>query len=466
MINAFCAGIFLLPLRPKLTVFYVWRENVLIWPKQYPLLIKGLLEQNGAHILDALEQWPVCQERIDDKGIALTVLPPLFYLLWQKPAEPFQGCCFQHIYEYDDDEQRYIEQVLAHLKSQSMSNEQVTFLLLERLLNYLPIKSQFIQYSQLSLARLCHQLHAYQILQYSLAQGLVLSQDDVMSLWRDEELHALLAPYLKTAVEQTPQLVQILTERLLQGEDYFGLLVALQEDDTDLNLLEQALLAHIKDKSAKQSLCKRFLTQGATGCVADEQGCTAMMWAAERGFVDILVNNLSPTTLKSVDKAGNTLLHYAVLGQSESCIALLLKNGVDYTKKNKAGQTAYQTAVEQGFRLVLRQFEKDFGIKELSAKQQIKRIDIVHLLHALVCWLLPLQLFFFFKPDFDYKVESSFFIVISTLLMLFYAVSLKRCNLYPYIKHPWSLFLLRVMSSISLLGQMLLLFVVVITILT
>ena len=36
-------------------------ENVLIWPKEYPLLVKGPIEQNGAFILDALDAWPACR---------------------------------------------------------------------------------------------------------------------------------------------------------------------------------------------------------------------------------------------------------------------------------------------------------------------------------------------------------------------------------------------------------------------
>ena len=77
-------------------------ENVLIWPKEYPLLIKGLVEQNGAYILDALEAWPACHSTNEDDGVCTTVLPPIYYLSWLTPLEPFEECYFQHISEFDE----------------------------------------------------------------------------------------------------------------------------------------------------------------------------------------------------------------------------------------------------------------------------------------------------------------------------------------------------------------------------
>ena len=438
-------------------------ENVLIWPKQYPLLLKGLLEQNGAHILDALEQWPQCEEKTDVDGLTLTILPPMFYLLWQKPAEPFQECTFQHIFEYEDADHQYVEQVLVHLKAQLEHNEKVTLLLLERLAKYVDFTTQFEHFSLISPACLCLQLHYFNVLKVLLENGLLLNEQDILTLWQDTELHELLLPYLGKAVKQTTSLLETITERLINGEDYFGLLVALQHDETDLTLLEKALLAHIRDDSAKQTLCKRFLAQGATGTLADDQGMTALMWAAKRGFIDVLVNQLDDSVLKQTDNANHTLLHQAVMAQNEQCIALMLKSGIDYTVKNADGLTAYQLAVSLGYRNVIKLLEKDFGIRELSPEQQIKRIRLVHSLHALACWLFPVQLFFFFMPDFDFKSETSFVCALMTMLMLFYAMSLKRCNLYPYVKHPWSLTFIRGLSFLSLALQLMMVVVVVVT---
>lgn len=52
------------------------------------------------------------------------------------------------------------------------------------------------------------------------------------------------------------------------------------------------------------------------------------------------------------------------------------------------------------------------------------------------------------------------------MLIMFFAMNLKRCSLYPDIKSTWSLSILRALSPISLLFQLLLLLVVVIAALT
>jgi hypothetical protein len=98
--------------------------------------------------------------------------------------------------------------------------------------------------------------------------------------------------------------------------------------------------------------------------------------------------------------------------------------------------------------------ERDFGIKELSPEGQFDRIKKVHGLHALVTILLPLQLFFFFDESLAIKSELTLGLTTLTVVCFFFAMSLKRCALYPTVKHPWGLFVLRSFSLLSLIGQL------------
>ncbi|SFC65080.1 ankyrin repeat domain-containing protein [Pseudoalteromonas denitrificans] len=441
-------------------------ENVLIWPEEYVLLLKGLLEQNGAFILDALEAWPKCEESIDQQGVCSISLPPIYYLLWQKPAEPFDSTDCQHLSDFDDLAYKYIESVLKDLKLQLGNDEQITLLLLERLSGYSDLESQMVIKSKLSLACLAQQKRFLNVLKLLLEQGLQLSTSDVMSLLSYDELHPLLMPFLNKSVMDKQALISLFTEQLLQGEDRFEFLAQLEPDDSKGILLESALLEQLKQSSAKQSICKRFMEQGAKGLLADENGKTCLMWAVERGFLDVLEILCNEELLTQKDNQGNTVLHYAVICKNEFAIKFLLKKNIDFTIRNNLEFTAYGLAVELEHKQIVQFLESQFGIKELSKPKQFKRINLVHSIHAFIGVLLPVQLFFFFEPDFDLKSELSFILALVSMLLMFFAMNLKRCSLYPDIKHPWSLSLLRAISPFSLISQLMLLLVVIIVALT
>lgn len=441
-------------------------ENVLMWPNEYILLLRGLLEQNGAFILDALEAWPNCNESVDAQEVCSISLPPIYYILWQKPAEPFEDLYCQHISDFDDKEQEYIESVFLELKQQLASDEAITTLLLQRLASYCDFQSQMSIESKLSLVNLAQQKRFFNVLKMLLESGLKLSTSDVMSLLEHSELHSLVLPYLETNLADKPQVIKVLTEQLLQGEDRFDFLVKLQEDLSESEILDKALLQQLKNETPKQSICKRFLQQGAKGLIADENGKTSIMWAVQQGFIDVLEALCTPDLITQADNQGNTVLHYAIKYKNELAIRFLLNQNIDFTIKNNLHLTAYGLAVELGHKKIIKLLETEFGIKELSEVNKFKRINLVHSLHAFISFLLPIQLFFFFDTKFNAKSELSFILALSSMLIMFFAMNLKRCSLYPDIKHSWSLSVLRVVSPISLLSQLLLLLVVVIAALT
>ena len=324
-------------------------ENVLMWPNEYILLLRGLLEQNGAFILDALEAWPNCNESnesLDEQAVCSISLPPIYYILWQKPAEPYEDLYCQHISDFDEHTQNYIETVFSDLKLQLGSDEAITTLLLQRLANYCDFKSQMSIESKLSLVNLAQQKRFFNVLKMLLDAGLGLSTSDVASLLEHNELHSIVLPYFESHLIDKEAVISLLTEQLLQGEDRFEFLVKLDNQISESQSLDKALLQQLSQDDPKQSICKRFLQQGAKGLISDELGKTSIMWAVHQGFIDVLEALSTPELILERDDEGNTVLHHAIKAKSEIAIRLLLNQNIDFKIKNKLGLTAYGLAVE------------------------------------------------------------------------------------------------------------------------
>ena len=200
-------------------------------------------------------------------------------------------------------------------------------------------------------------------------------------------------------------------------------------------------------------MAKRFIEQGATGTLADDNGKTAFMWATEKGYVNVVETLLEHQDKTIQDIKGNTALHYAVLAENEPLLVLLLKQGFDYRVRNNDGLSCYRLAVSIKADSLVKCLEREFGIKELSPEGQFDRVKKVHLLHAIVTLLLPMQLFFFFDDSIAIKSELTLSFTLVAILCFFFATSLKRCALYPHLRHPWGLFLLRLFSLFSLIAQ-------------
>ena len=428
-------------------------ENVLIWPKEYPLLIKGLVEQNGAFILDALEAWPACRSTNEDDGVCTTVLPPIYYLAWLTPLEPFEECYFQHICEYDEDAQAYIGAVKSHYYDNEYTPESLALMLFQRLEKYASVAAQSAIDTPLSLVDLLFSKRYFTLIEHVLNHKSKLSAEDSLALWKEVDFRERLSAFIPESIADLDKLSELASEKVASGKDYFTLLTQVSPDVDSVVLLEKALLTHLRKKTAKQTMAMRFIEQGAIGVLADENNKTAFMWAAEKGFVNVVETLLAKQDKKAVDNLGNTALHYAVIAKNESLMVLLIKAGYDFRARNKDGLSCYRLAVSIKANNLIKCLERDFGIKELSPEGQFDRIKKVHVLHAVVTLLFPLQLFFFFDEAITIKSELTLGLTMIAVISFFFAASLKRCALYPHIKHPWGLFVLRGFSLLSLVAQ-------------
>jgi hypothetical protein len=429
-------------------------ENVLIWPKEYPLLIKGLVEQNGAFILDALEAWPACRSTDEDDGVCTTVLPPVYYLAWLTPLEPFEECFFQHICEYDEDAQAYISAVKSHYYDNEYTPESLVLMLCQRLEQYASVAAQITIATPLSLFSLFFSKRFFTLIEHALNNDSKLSAIDTLALWKEVDFRERLSAFIPGSVADLDKLSELASDKVASGKDYFTLLTQVSPDVDSVVLLEKALLTHLRKKNAKQTMAMRFIEQGATGILADENSKTAFMWAAEKGFVNVVETLLSKQDKKAADTLGNTALHCAVLAKNESLMVSLLKAGYDFRTRNNEGLSCYRLAVSIKANTLVKCLERDFGIKELSPDGQFDRIKKVHALHAIITLLLPLQLFFFFDETITIKSELTLTLTMVAVVCFFFATTLKRCALYPHIKHPWGLFILRFFSLLSLAGQL------------
>ncbi|MEO2267284.1 ankyrin repeat domain-containing protein [Pseudoalteromonas pernae] len=434
-------------------------EKVLIWPEQYPLLLKGLIEQNGAFILDALEAWPTCSTRIEE-NVSSTTLPPIYYLIWLQPREPFEECTFQHISDFNEQALHYIQAAKEYFVSNNYTAEQISELLLERLAQYADINAQITIESPLSLARLLFEQRYFSLLEMLLERQVKLSSQDILTLWQEVDFRNKFAPFLPQCAADLESLLDDTKTELVNGNDCFTLLQTISEEGNLQLLLEQALLSHLQSEQAKQSMALRFIEQGANGSIANAQGQTSLMLAAEQGFVSVVEALLKETAIDAKDSNGNNALHYAVDADNTQCLSLLLRAGANFHAKNNDGLSCYRYAVERNRKALVRLMEREFGIKELSPEGQYMRIAKVHALHAIVMLLLPMQLFFFFDDSIEFKSELTLLFTLLSVVAIFFAISLKRCALYPHIRHPFGLGLLRFGSMMSLIAQIALLSVV------
>lgn len=428
-------------------------EQVLIWPQQYPLLLKGLVEKNGAYILDALESWPACHTSTDESGVSSTLLPPIYYLVWLQAKEPFANCHFQHICEYDEQAHSYIQSVKQHYTQQNHTPEQLSSYLLTQLAPYADLIKQCETNNSFSFSALLYQQRYFQLLTHMLEQGLTLSPADTLQLWQEADYRQQLRHFLPANVAEPDSLYRLCSEKIAQGEDYFTLLQLLFPQKNLHGLLEHALLANLQQTQPKQSQAMRFVEQGAKGNVPDEQGKTAFMWAISCGFVNLVEALLPNQDLNAQDNVGNTALHYCVLAANNNCLTLLLKAGADHHITNQQGLTCYRLAEEKQQRHLIKNLEQNFNIKELSPEKKQWRITQAHSLYALVAWLLPLQLFLFLNEQNTIKSTLVYSLAVCSTLLFFVAWRMKRSRFYPHKASHFSLLLVRVLAGVSLLAQ-------------
>jgi hypothetical protein len=440
-------------------------EKVLIWPSQYPLLLKGLAEQNGAFILDALEAWPECQTLIDDQGVESTILPPVFYLIWLKPLDPFEACHFQHIDEYELEHRTYTEMLVAHFNQAGLDQQAIVLMLIQRLAQYSQISAQLNCVSYPDFFTLLIDKKMNDVVLWALQNGIKLSPLQLVTCWLDDSLKGSLIELLPTCLIDLETTTEYLLAHNEPEQPLFDLLRQLIDEEQVKDLLEQALLTLITSEQVKQADVIEYIKQGATASVCDESGKNAFMYAIEKGFVSIVEQLIESQDLTQKDASGNGLMHFAVLSNSSAMISLLFTHGCKAKVVNKMGQTPYRLALKHGAFIGKKTLEQH-GIKELSEGEQYSKIRLVHSLVAIACFAFPLQLSLFFSDSFDYKSESVWLFSVMSVLLVFVSKRIKNGALYPVKRHPWSLKLLYGKAYVSTSLQILLSLLVLFTVLT
>lgn len=439
-------------------------EKVLIWPAQYPLLLKGLAEQNGAFILDALEAWPECHTLTDEQGVESTILPPVFYLAWLKPLDPFEACHFQHIDEYEEEHRAYTEMLVAHFNQAGLDHQAIVLMLIQRLAQYSQIKAQLNCVSSPDFFELLSDKSMTDVMLWTIQNGVDLSPKQLITCWREDALKEPLIALLPDCLQSLDETTQYLLDQTNTEEPVFDLLSHLIDEDEVKRLIEQALLNLITSEHVKQVELIEYIKQGARATLVDEHGKNAFMYAIEQGFVSIVEQLIDLQDLSQKDQQGNGLMHFAVLSNSSAMIALLFKYDCKAKVVNELGQTPYRLALKHGAFIAKKTLEQH-GIKELSEGEQYNKIRLVHIFVAIVCFAFPLQLSLFFSDNFDYKSESVWFFSILSIALITLSRKIKRGALYPVKRHPWSLKLLYGKAYLSTSLQILLSLLVLYTVL-
>ncbi|KAF3101009.1 hypothetical protein TWF102_004610 [Orbilia oligospora] len=93
-----------------------------------------------------------------------------------------------------------------------------------------------------------------------------------------------------------------------------------------------------------------LVSLGANILTRDHDECTALHNSAPAGFDEMvkLVIAHDRASLKTLDRLGNTALHYTVAQNFPSVVELLLQNGMDPNLGNDQGRTALHSAIRTG----------------------------------------------------------------------------------------------------------------------
>ncbi|EAY09143.1 hypothetical protein TVAG_363580 [Trichomonas vaginalis G3] len=102
------------------------------------------------------------------------------------------------------------------------------------------------------------------------------------------------------------------------------------------------------------SLCEYFLSNGANIEDKDENGYTALQYAADynsKEIVEVLI--LHGANVNEKDEDGYTALHYAAINNSLETAEVLISHGVNIDEKNKYEKTALQCAARKNYKEIV-----------------------------------------------------------------------------------------------------------------
>ncbi|TVQ82518.1 MAG: ankyrin repeat domain-containing protein [Micavibrio sp.] len=113
-----------------------------------------------------------------------------------------------------------------------------------------------------------------------------------------------------------------------------------------------------------------LLESGADPDGEDEEGSTALRWAARCGNTEILSllieKGADPNLADKADKM--TALHYAVFERNSETVAKLLKAGADPTLENIHGESPLRYAYKLGLKDIVIQFQNHTTEKQLQER--------------------------------------------------------------------------------------------------
>lgn len=339
------------------------QEHLIIWPKAYFSLLRGLLEGNSVYVLDALEAWPrltVDVQQAADHQIISYHLSPQALLLWLHPEhDPCMRRHIQHIHEFTDTE---LQQLLQW--SQAVDHHAL-------LSHSWPVLQQHTAFDD----KAVHELLVCQMFEQGLA-----------SLWRDwlamggcmtvaqaehcYQLDSSAISAISTASALHDDLSSAFAAQLAQGS---------LNGEFWQALLNQQHAAALKAR-LRSSLAKTTLT------VEQLRTALPMLLPLQLGEETALADlNLLPQILTVVSKAqlplacddwpafsdaqGETLLHYLVRAQRPDLLVTAVKLGCDVGQTDARGVSAYSLADELGQTETLRVFKQQLHYRQLSDRQ-------------------------------------------------------------------------------------------------
>lgn len=122
-----------------------------------------------------------------------------------------------------------------------------------------------------------------------------------------------------------------------------------------------------------------LLESGANPDLEDEEGSTALRWAARCGNTEIasllLEKGADPNLADKNDRM--TALHYAVFERNTETVAALLKAGADPTLENIYGESPLRYAYKLGLKDIVIQFQTCAAEKLLQAKEEKQSLSAV-----------------------------------------------------------------------------------------
>jgi ankyrin repeat protein len=126
---------------------------------------------------------------------------------------------------------------------------------------------------------------------------------------------------------------------------------------------------HIAASCGKEEVVSFLLGQGAQANSRDEDGSTPFMLACGEGWVGVagvLLQHVGPRALQETDEEGRTALHYAADRGHEDIVTFLLGQGAQANSRDEDGTTPFMMACVEGHMGVMKVFLQHVGAQALQ----------------------------------------------------------------------------------------------------